>query len=59
MLDGVVIDDSGLFNEKHQEWENFYRSPQTPRRTGWPDPLRSATTEIRDHRVIDLRQLHT
>jgi transposase InsO family protein len=24
MLDGVVIDDTGLFNEKPQEWENFY-----------------------------------
>jgi transposase InsO family protein len=24
MLDGVVVDDSGLFNEKLQEWENFY-----------------------------------
>jgi transposase InsO family protein/transposase-like protein len=24
MLEGVVVDDSGLFNEKLQEWENFY-----------------------------------
>lgn len=24
MLDGVVIDDTGLFNEKLTEWENFY-----------------------------------
>lgn len=24
MLDGVVIDDSGLFNDKLQEWEDFY-----------------------------------
>ena len=24
MLDGVVVDDSGLFNEKLQEWENFH-----------------------------------
>lgn len=24
MLDGVVVDDTGLFNEKLQEWENFY-----------------------------------
>jgi transposase InsO family protein len=24
MLQGVVIDNSGLFNEKLQEWENFY-----------------------------------
>jgi len=24
MLDGVVIDDANLFNEKLKEWENFY-----------------------------------
>ena len=24
MLDGVVIDDTGLFNQKLQEWEDFY-----------------------------------
>jgi len=24
MLQGVIIDSSGLFNEKLQEWENFY-----------------------------------
>lgn len=24
LLDGVVIDDTGLFNEKLQEWEDFY-----------------------------------
>jgi transposase InsO family protein len=24
MLDGVVIDDAKLFNEKLKEWENFY-----------------------------------
>ncbi|MGH7807399.1 MAG: integrase core domain-containing protein [Thermodesulfobacteriota bacterium] len=24
MIEGVVIDNSGLFNEKLQQWENFY-----------------------------------
>jgi hypothetical protein len=24
MMEGVVIDNSGLFNEKLQHWENFY-----------------------------------
>jgi transposase InsO family protein len=24
MLDGVVIDDAGVFNERPLEWENFY-----------------------------------
>ena len=26
MLDGVVIDDAGVFNERLLEWENFYNS---------------------------------
>lgn len=24
MLEGVVIDDTGLFNERLKEWEDFY-----------------------------------
>lgn len=24
LLDGVMIDDTGLFNDKLQEWENYY-----------------------------------
>lgn len=24
MLEGVVIDDNGLFNDRLQEWEDFY-----------------------------------
>jgi transposase InsO family protein len=24
MLEGVVIDNTGLFNDRLQEWENFY-----------------------------------
>jgi len=24
LLEGVVIDDTGLFNERLQEWEDFY-----------------------------------
>jgi transposase InsO family protein len=24
MLDGVVIDDAGVFNERLREWEDFY-----------------------------------
>jgi transposase InsO family protein len=27
LLEGVVVDDSGLFNEKLQEWESFHTFP--------------------------------
>lgn len=31
LLDGAVIDDAGLFNDKLREWEDYYNYP-TPRR---------------------------
>lgn len=30
MLDGVVIDNTELFNDKLQEWENFYNFNRRP-----------------------------
>jgi hypothetical protein len=38
MLEGVVIDDAEVFNDKLQEWEDSYNyhRPRQPRR---PDPL--------------------
>jgi transposase InsO family protein len=29
MLDGVVIDDAGVFNERLREWEDFYNFQPT------------------------------
>ena len=38
MVEGVVIDDTGLFNDRVQECEDFYNFRQTPRRPGRADP---------------------
>jgi len=38
MLQGVVIDDTGLFNERLKEWEDFYNFNR-PHGGGWPDPV--------------------
>ena len=37
MLDGVVIDDSRLFNDKLQEWEDFYNFQRGCRQPRWTD----------------------
>ena len=48
MLDGVVIDDTGLFNDKLQEWENFYNFNRPHGGLGGQTPyerLRQKTTK--------------
>jgi len=40
MLDGVVIDDADLFNERLQQWEDFY-DVSRPHRLGVRTPLRA------------------
>ena len=51
-----MIDDAGLFNEKLQEWEDFYNYA-TSRRSRRPDPLRATKNQDNDsgRQVIDLR----
>src|SRR5437588_411246 len=47
MLDGVVIDDTELFNDKLQEWENFYNFDRPHGSLGGQTPyerLRQKTT---------------
>lgn len=39
MLDGVVIDDTDLFNDKLKQWEDNLQLPPPPRRPRRPDPL--------------------
>ncbi|MEV3927546.1 integrase core domain-containing protein [Actinomadura coerulea] len=59
MLDGVVIDDTGVFNDRLPEWEDYYnydRPPRSPRR---PDPLRTSQAEDPGPGVTKLRQMHT
>jgi hypothetical protein len=52
MLDGVMTDDARVFNDKLQEWQNFYnyhRPHGGPRR---PDTLRATASE--DQRGVSL-----
>jgi transposase InsO family protein len=39
LLDGVVIDDSKVFNEKLREWEHFLQLRSTSRCSGWSDAV--------------------
>jgi transposase InsO family protein len=48
MLDGVVVDDTNLFNTKLQEWEHFYNFERPHRTLGGQTPyerLRQKTTD--------------
>jgi hypothetical protein len=38
LLDGVVIDDAHVFNNKPQEWEDYYNYPSTTRKPRRADP---------------------
>jgi transposase InsO family protein len=59
MLDGVVLDDTKLFNTKLQEWGALLQFRAPPWSSGRPDPLRAATPEDNDPGVSGHRQLHT
>jgi transposase InsO family protein len=39
MLEGVVIDDTELFNDRLQEWEDFYNYSPPTRGPRGPDPV--------------------
>ena len=45
MLEGVVIDDTRLFNDRLQEWQNFCKRQPTRRGSRRTNPLRTAATE--------------
>jgi transposase InsO family protein len=52
MLEGVVIDDTELFNDRLQEWEDFYNFDR-PHGDGGHTPyerLREKTTSVSDDR---------
>lgn len=57
LLEGVVIDDTRLFNDKLQEWENFYNVSRPHGGLGGQTPyerLRSKSAKA----LASLRQLH-
>jgi transposase InsO family protein len=58
LLDGVVIDDTKLFNDKLAEWENFYNyHPPTAASAGRPPT--NGYGRRRRPRFNDLCQLHS
>lgn len=59
MLEGVVIDDAGVFNERLPRMGELLQFQPTPRRSRRPDPLRTTEAEDRKPGVTGLRQLHT
>jgi transposase InsO family protein len=58
LLEGQVIDDTPLFTDKLQEWEDYYNYHRS-RRSRRPDTLRAPPPESPRPAVIGLRQLHT
>ena len=61
LLDGVIIDDTKIFNNKLQEWEDYYNYHRPRRRPRRPNPLRTTQTEdpTTDPGVATVRQSHT
>ena len=58
MLDGVVIDDTELHNDKLQEWEDFYNFNRPHGGLDGQTPYERLNRRPRT-RVSDQRQLHT
>jgi hypothetical protein len=62
LLDGVVIDDTHLFNDKLQEWEDYYNyhRPQAGLAGASPyERLKEKTNSTNPDTVVkDERQLH-
>lgn len=65
MLDGIVIDDTGVFNDKLREWEDYYnyhrphgalggQTPATTRPTSASVPSRRVVTAVVGVCVVDL-----
>jgi len=58
MLDGVVVDDAGVFNAKLQEWEDFYNYHRPHGSLGGQTPYERLRQRVGSS-VSDQRQLHT
>ena len=58
LLEGVVIDDTEVFNDKLREWGELLQLPPPPRWPGRPDPLRATQATHTDPGVTSHHQLH-
>ncbi len=58
MLDGVVVDDAGVFNAKLQEWEDFYNYHRPHGSLGGQTPYERLRQKVGGSSVSGDRQLH-
>lgn len=56
LLDGVVIDDTGLFDDKLEEWEGYYNFHRPYGGLGRQTPYERLLQKTRAHTVTDHRQ---
>jgi len=59
LLDGVVIDDAKVFNDKLREWEDYYNYHRPHGGLNGQTPYERLRQKTTDSGVIDHRQLHT
>jgi transposase InsO family protein len=58
MLEGVVIDDTEMFNDKLREWEDFYNFSRPHGSLGGQTPYERLRQKTQGPDVTSLRQLH-
>ncbi len=58
LLDGVMIDDAAVFNDKLQEWEDFYNYQRPHGGLGGQTPYERLLQKATAQTVTDQRQLH-
>jgi transposase InsO family protein len=59
LLDGLVIDDSGLFNDKLREWEDYYNYHRPHGGLGGQTPYERLLQKTKAQPVTDQRQHHS
>lgn len=59
LLDSTLIDDAKVFNDKLQQWEDYYNYDRPHRRSRGPNTLRATAPEDPVPALADHRQLHT
>ena len=58
LLDGEVIDDAGIFNDKLKQWEDYYNFQRPHGSLGGHTPYERLLAKTQAQPVTDQRQLH-
>jgi transposase InsO family protein len=59
LLDGAVIDDAGVFNDKLQQWQDCYNYQRPHGGLDGQTPYERLLQRTRTQPVTDLRQQHS